>query len=152
MLISTFTFCLLFSFSKFGKELGSFASFRILIGIQIFRLPLELILHHWGNNGTVPVEMTWSGQNFDIIAGIVSLVALPFLNTSVKVVWATQLIGFGLLLNVIRVAIFSSPFPFSWPLENPLQVIMYFPYALIVPVFVGIALICHILIFRKLLS
>jgi hypothetical protein len=152
MIIFTVMFCILFSFSSFAKELCSITTIKVLVGIQVFRLPLELILHKWGQSGTIPVEMTWSGQNLDVFAGIITLLALPVLGKNLKITWCVQLISFLLLLNVIRVAMFSSPFPFSWPLDNPLQVIMHFPYALIVPVFVGIALIFHLLAFRKLLS
>lgn len=103
-------------------------SLTSFVGFQVFRLPLELLLHHWANHGTIP----WVSR-FRWIA------------------WSTQLVGLALLINVVRVVVMSSPFPFSWQLENPLQLVMYFPYALIGPLFVGVALAGHLLTFRKLL-
>ncbi len=142
---------ILFSFSKFGLEVGTAFSLTTLIGIQSFRLPLELILHHWAGLGTIPETMTWTGQNWDVITGVVSLFAIPFIKKSRKVAWGVQLIGFVLLLNVVRVVVMSSPFPFAWQLENPLQLILHFPYALIGPLFVGTALAAHMITFRMLL-
>ncbi len=151
LLVTTFAFCILFSFSKQGLQISRTFSFTALLGFQSFRFPLEVVLHHWGENKVIPMTMTWSGQNIDVIAGIICLLAIPFFKKSISLVWAVQLVSFGLLMNVLRVAIMSSPFPFSWGLENPLLLMMKFPYALIVPGFVGIALICHLLAFRKLL-
>jgi len=150
LFVSTIVFSVALSFSKYGKSLSSAHSFAALLGLQLFRFPLELILHDWSELNTIPKTMSWNGSNFDIIAGLICLITIPFLNKSRKLVWGVQIISFGLLVNVIRVAVLSSPFPFSWDLETPLLLIMYFPYALIVPGFVGVALACHLLVFRKL--
>jgi hypothetical protein len=53
-------------------------------------------------------------------------------------------------VNVLRVVVLSSPFPFAWPLANPLQLALYFPYVLIAPLFVGAALAGHLVAFRAL--
>jgi hypothetical protein len=140
------------AFGSVGTRIFKRYTFAVLLGFQSFRFLLELILHHWAERGTIPSTMSWNGQNYDVIAGLVSLVAIPFLNRSRTLVWGVQLIGFGLLLNVMRVAVMSSPFWFAWKLESPLQVIMYYPYALIAPLCVGTALCGHLLVFRKLLS
>lgn len=147
---STMLFAIVFAFSKAGAKMANHLSYTALLGFQAFRLPLELILHHWANLKTIPETMTWTGQNFDLITGVIALVAIPALKRSLPLVWFVQITGFTLLLNVIRVALFSSPLPFAWSLDNPLQLIMYFPYALIVPLFVAPALFCHLLVFRKL--
>ncbi len=152
LLFLSITFCILFSFSSVGKRLIDNNDYSQLIGFQSFRFTLELILHHWFTIGTIPETMTWTGQNIDIIAGITCLLAIPFANRFIVIRWGAQLIGFILLMNVIRVALMSSPFPFSWPLEQPLLLVMYMPYALIVPGFVSLALVGHLLVFRKLLT
>lgn len=139
------------SFSKIGMQIGQQFSLSFLIGLQAFRLPLELILHHWANVKTIPDTMTWSGQNWDVLSGIISLVAIPLVNKNIQLAWTVQIIGFGLLLNVLRVVIMSSSLPFSWGLENPLLLIMELPYAYIGPLFVGVALAFHLIVFRKLI-
>lgn len=143
-------FALNFSFSKAGKQFALALPLAWLIGFQGFRVPLELLLHHWAELSTVPPTMTWTGQNWDIAAGAVALLAIPFVNRNRKLALVVNVFCFALLLNVGRVVVMSSPLPFAWPLENPLMLLGYFPYALIGPLFVMPALIGHILVFRKL--
>lgn len=152
MLASVFIFGFWFSFSKRSSNIIANTSLTILIGAQCFRFPLELILHRWAEIGTVPQTMTWTGSNWDILAGVAALVFAPFVKRNKVFAWIPQIVGSLLFINLIRVVILSSPFPFSWDLERPLLLAAYFPYALIVPVFVLPAFILHILTFRKLLA
>lgn len=142
----------LFSFSSSGTALARRLSLSTLIGFQSIRLPLELILHHWVSLGTVPETMTWTGSNWDVLAGIVSLATFRYATKSRRVAWFAQVVGFLLLLNVFRVVILSSPFPFAWPLKDPLQLGLHFPYVLIIPLFVLPVWIAHLVTFRKLLE
>ena len=141
---------ILLGLSEAGQRVGLKWSLAVLLGYQGFRFFLELILHHWASLGTIPQKMTWTGQNWDIVAGILCLIATPFVNRSKSLAWGVQVIGVLLLLNVLRVVILSSPFPFSWALENPLQLIFHLPYALIAPRLVGPANFAHVVVFRKL--
>lgn len=141
-----------FAFSEFGRRIAIGNSLAVLIGFQAFRLPLELLLHHWAGLGTIPSTMTWTGQNKDVYAGIISLLAIPFVNSIRPVAWFAQIFGFLLLLNVIYTVAMSSPFPFAWGLESPIQLIFHLPYALIAPLFVGAALAGHLITFRALRS
>ena len=144
-----FIFGIFYSFSVSAKGLSLALPVTVLVGFQGFRLPLELILHQWATVGTVPETMTWTGQNLDVITGILSLVAIPFLSKGKKIALFVNTVGFLLLLNVVRVVVLSSPLPFAWPLENPLLLIAYFPYCMIAPLFVMPAFIGHLLVFRK---
>lgn len=141
-----------FSFSRSGTDVANRLSLSALIGFQSFRLPLEVILHQWAKRGTIPETMTWTGSNWDIVVGIICLITCRWASVNRGVAWFAQLVGVVLLANVLRVVILSSPFPFSWPLENPLQLALHFPYVLILPLFVLPALVAHLLTFRKLLS
>jgi hypothetical protein len=146
----TLLFGIILAMSTVGERFASAFSLSALIGFQAFRIPLELILHHWAQIGTVPPTMTWTGQNWDVVSGIVCLLCAPFVNRARALAWFAQVVGFGLLLNVLRVVVMSSPLPFAWPLENPLQLALYLPYALIIPLFVFPAWTIHLIIFRKL--
>src|SRR5690606_14189116 len=66
--------------SPLGGRIARQAPLAALVGFQAFRLPLELVLHRWAAEGTIPATMTWTGQNWDIVSGIVALVAAPFAN------------------------------------------------------------------------
>lgn len=139
------------AFSPVGKRLAMGLSLSALVGFQAFRLPLELVLHKWALIGTIPETMTWTGANFDVLSGILALAAAPFVNRFRILGWCFNLIGFILLLNVIRVAILSSPLPFAWKVDPPLQLIFHLPFALIGPVCVAGALAGHIVLTRALL-
>ena len=45
----------------------------------------------------------------------------------------------------------SSPVPFGWQVDPPLELILFLPYAFIVPICVGGAALGHTLLTRKLL-
>lgn len=136
--------------SSIGRWL-SLLPLPMLVAFQGFRLPLELVLHSWVGQGVIPETMTWTGRNWDIVSGIVALVCAPFCRRSKAWAWVASVIGLGLLFNVMRVAVLSSPLSFSWAIEPKLALIYHVPYALIVPVCIGGALIGHIALTRALL-
>lgn len=124
------------------------------MGFQAFRIPLEVILHVWMLGGSLPIQMTWEGQNFDILTGIVALVfgiAASFRALPKALVWAVNLFGLALLLNVMRIAITSTPIPLrTFMNDPPVLLVFHFPYGWIMPFCVGGALFGHILVFRWL--
>lgn len=137
--------------SPVGQRLAETTPLAALVGFQAFRLPLEIVLHSWAAQGTIPGTMTWTGQNWDIVSGIAALFAAPLANRFRAAAWAANIIGSVLLLNVIRVALMSAPLPFGWGQQPPLLLALHLPYMLIGPVCVGGALIGHLVLTRKLL-
>ena len=122
-----------------------------LVAFQGFRLPLELVLHSWVAQGVIPSTMTWSGKNGDIISGVLALIVAPLCRRSIVWPWIANAVGLMLLGNVMRVAVLSSPVSFGWPIAPKLELIYHIPYALIIPVCVGGALLGHIALTRALL-
>ncbi len=100
----------------------------------------------------MPVQMTWEGQNFDILTGIVSLgFGLYAYRREVPgaLVWAVNLLGLGLLLNVMRIAMLSTPMPLRTFVNDPPVLLAYhFPYGWIVPFCVSGALFGHLVVVR----
>jgi hypothetical protein len=138
--------------SPVGGRMATALPLGALVFFQAFRLPLELVLHSWVAQGTIPETMTWTGQNWDIASGLVALVAAPFAGRSRAAAWVANVVGALLIVNVIRVAAMSSPVPFGWGVEPPLLLALYLPYAWIGPVCVGGALIGHIVLTRALIG
>jgi hypothetical protein len=136
--------------SPIGRWLSSLP-LAALVAFQGFRFPLELVLHSWVAQGVISATMTWSGRNWDIVSGVLALVAAPFCRRSRVVAWIANGVGLALLVNVMRVAVMSSPVSFGWPVLPKLELIFHVPYALIVPVCIGGALIGHIALTRALL-
>lgn len=137
--------------SPVGRWL-SYVPIPALVVFQAFRLPLELVLHAWARQGVIPETMTWTGANWDIVSGILAILCAPLSARRRIVAWSFNVIGFALLLNVMRVAILSSPLPFAWAVEPRLALAFHLPYALIMPICVGGALLGHIALTRALLA
>jgi hypothetical protein len=137
--------------SSLGGRIAASVPLAALVGFQAFRLPLELVLHAWAEQGTIPVTMTWTGRNWDIISGIVALVACFFANRHRGAAWIANIVGAVLLVNVMRVALLSAPVPFGWHVEPPLLVALNLPYMYIGPVCVGGAIAGHVILTRALL-
>ncbi len=144
---------LLLGFSPIGKWLADACPLAWLLAFQGFRLPLELVLHSWVAQGVIPETMTWTGSNWDVLSGIAALVLAPFCRHSVLPAWIGNILGAILLLNVGRVAVLSAPVPFGWHEVMPkLQLPYHLPYALIIPICVGGALVGHVVLTRALLK
>ncbi|HUG09566.1 MAG TPA: hypothetical protein VMM36_01060 [Opitutaceae bacterium] len=138
-------------FSSLGGRIAANVPLVALVGFHAFRVPLELVLHSWAEQGTIPQTMTWDGQNWDIISGALAIIVAPFAIRSRALAWAANVVGFALLLNVIRVAALSSPIPIGWGQQPPLLLALHLPYALIGPVCVAGAIAGHIVLTRALL-
>ncbi|MBX2993684.1 MAG: hypothetical protein KF681_02650 [Bdellovibrionaceae bacterium] len=142
---------LIFALGPAGRKLATLPLVW-LVAFQWFRLPLELVLHAWVGQDTIPATMSWEGQNFDVITGVMACLVLCKSLQTRAYYWLFNLVGFALLVNVMRVAMMSSPFPFSWPLDNPLQLIMHMPYAFIGTICVWGAFVGHLVLTRALLK
>jgi len=142
--------CTFAALSPLGRRLAATIPLTALVAFQVFRLPLELVLHSWAAQGTIPGTMTWTGQNWDIVSGITALVCAPFATRHRIAARIANIVGFAFLINVMRVAVLSSPLPLGWGQQPPLLLAFHLPYALIVPVCVGGALFGHIVLTRAL--
>lgn len=142
--------------SPLGAALARTTPLYALVLFQAFRLPLELVLHQWAQGGTVPPTMTWGPttgwftSNWDVVSGVLALACAPLADRHRTAAWLVNLVGLLLLLNVMRLAVLSSTVPFGWHLEPPLRLAEHLPYALIVPVCVGGALLGHVVLSRAL--
>jgi len=145
---------LVFALSRPGARLAAGVPIAALVGFHAFRLPLELVLHSWYRQGTLPIQMTYEACNLDIITGAGAVVVGLWLwrrGPSRPVVWAFNLVGTALLINVATLAVLSSPLPFRYFLEDPAVLLAFhFPYGWIVPFCVAPALAGHVIVFRWL--
>jgi hypothetical protein len=143
------------SLSPLGAAVARTTPLWALVLFQAFRLPLELVLHAWAGAGTVPPQMTWSGENLDVITGLLAPVValLAYRGRALGAVVAFDVAGAILLLNVLRVALLSTPGPlFSYTDDPPILLAFHFPTGWIVPVCVGGALAGHVVLTRAILA
>lgn len=126
-----------------------------LVLTQAFRFPLELVMHEAAIEGVMPVQMSYSGRNFDIATGITALPVALLLAFGVggrRLAIAWNLLGSLLLVNIVAVAFLSTPtFAFFGP-ERLNTWVAYAPFVWLPAVMVTSALIGHLIIWRSLFT
>ena len=140
--------------SELGRRLAAGIPLAALIGVQGFRLPLELMMHQAYVEGLMPVQMSYSGFNFDILTGISAIIVALVLarrpGSLVLVrIWNTA--GIVLLVNILAIAIVSAPTPLRVFQNEPAnEWIAHAPWVWLPAVYVLAAIVGHILVFRRL--
>lgn len=139
------------AFSGVGTRLAAGVPLWVLVGVQGFRLPLELAMHRMYELGIMPEQMSYSGQNYDILTGATAFIVAALLKSGwggrvLVVVW--NVFGLALLTNIVTIAILSTP-RFAYYGPERLNVwVMDPPYVWLPAVMVLAALAGHLLIFR----
>lgn len=144
----------LLAISSAGARLAAGVPLAVLVGYQVFRVPLEWLLHRLYLEGVIPVEMTYAGRNFDVVSGLTAAAVAVLLasgRSSRAVVIAWNLLGLALLANIVTVAVLATPTPFQVFAEGPPNRLPgIFPYVWLPTVLVQAALLGHLLVFRAL--
>ena len=140
--------------SRVGHRLSSGLPLAVLVGVQAFRLPLELMMHRAYESGIMPVQMSYSGLNFDILTGASAIVVAPLFATGragLRTVRWWNLGGTLLLCNIVVIALLSAPTPVQFFESEPPNVwVTTAPYIWLPAVMVAFAILGHIVIFRRL--
>src|SRR5262245_57438729 len=55
------------AFTGYGRRLATGLPFAVLVALQGFRLPLEMAMHEMYERGVMPIQMSYSGRNFDVL-------------------------------------------------------------------------------------
>jgi hypothetical protein len=128
----------------------------ILLGIQCFRIGVEMFLHQLWINGIVPKMLTFEGANVDIYIGA-SAPLIAWLSTrgrlGLKLALAWNVLGLLALTNVVARAVLTSPGPFNLiHAEVPNRMFGTFPFMFIPGFFVPLAVTLHVLAIRAISS
>lgn len=124
-----------------------------LMGLQVFRLPVEIFLWLLFLQGHIPVQMTFEGYNWDILTGIAGgiLFFLPQLARRKSVQWIFHGVGTLLLFNIVFIAITSMPTALRLFMNEPAnRIVVTFPFIFLPTVLVPMALFLHLLGWRYL--
>jgi hypothetical protein len=144
--------------TKKGQAFTESLDIRKLTILHIVRIPVELTLYWLALNKTVPDLMTFTGRNFDIVAGITAplIYFICFKGGEVKnrnLLLAWNFICLALLLNIVINAVLSAPFSFQqFAADQPNIAVLYFPYVLLPSFIVMIVLFSHLAAIRRLLK
>lgn len=143
-----------FGRSRLGERLATLLPLAALVGFQSFRILVELLLHRAYVEGLMPVQMSYSGRNFDIASGITAVGVAGALAAGRCPTWlvrAWNFFGMALLANVLVIAVLSAPLPIRLFHNEPANVwVTQAPFVWLPAVMVLAAIVGHILVFRRL--
>ena len=142
--------------SKKGRAFIDTLNPKYLTILHVVRIPVELCLYWLFIGKYVPEIMTFSGWNYDIIAGLTAPLIFYFgyikkkLKPSVLLTW--NIICLGLLLTIITIALLSAPLPFQQlAFDQPNIGVLYFPFIWLPGTIVPIVMFSHLVSIRYLI-
>jgi hypothetical protein len=157
--------------SNLGERVAERLPLWALVGAQAFRLPLELVMRRAAEEGTMPIEMSFGGYNFDVITGSSALVlgAVLFANrrtvplrsdsnadvagrerVALGAIAIWNVLGLVLLCIVVGVAVAGLPWIAAFGPGHVNEWVLHFPFVWLPCVLVPAALFGHLIIFRRL--
>jgi hypothetical protein len=141
--------------SDLGQRFASKLSLRTLVGLQAFRLPLELLMYRAALEGLMPMQMSLAGYNFDVITGSVALTLWAVALVRKRelpswIGWGFSVLGLGTLTVILAIALASMPMFALFGPERLNTWVTRFPYVLLPAVMVQVALFWHLVLLRKL--
>lgn len=135
--------------SKRGRKFIGELNMKALTFFHIIRIPVEIVLFWLFLYKTIPELMTFEGRNFDILSGITALFVWYFgfvkkkISRSILIAW--NLLGLGLLINIVFHAIFSVQSSFQlFAFDQPNTGVLYFPFSLLPALLVPLVLFAHL--------
>ena len=155
VLVSVLVLGVLLARSPIGERLARGLPLAALVGLQSFRFPLEVVMHDAAERGLMPVQMSYSGRNFEIVTGISAVLLAAWLRVGrppLAIVWAWNVMGLLLLANIVSVAVLSTP-TFARFGSTPDRLNAFVanpPYVLLPTVLVLTAWAGHLIVFRAL--
>ena len=145
---------LIITYSKIFKEIIIHIPQQNLIRLQSFRIFVEILLWALYVINLAPVQMTFEGRNFDILAGLSAiivayLISKGSISKSGIAIW--NIVCLGLLINIVVIAILSLPTPFRIFMNEPTNtVVTEFPVSFLPGLLVPLAYGLHFFSLRKL--
>jgi hypothetical protein len=142
--------------SSAGARLALAFPLWIILGLQSFRVGVELFLHQLWINGLVPKMLTFEGANVDIYIGA-SAPLIAWFSTrgrlGMRLALAWNVLGLLVLTNVVTRAVLTTPGPFNLiHAEVPNRMLGTFPFLFIPGFFVPLAVVLHVLAMRAISS
>jgi hypothetical protein len=158
LIVSVFASAFAIGLGSAGARLSAAVPVATLVGLQAFRLPLELVMHRAATLGIMPPEMSYSGYNLDIVTGAGAVVLALLLRAGVAVprlaIWIWNIWGLWCLAVIAVVAVASSPMVRAFG-DDPRHVntwVLFFPYVWLPAVLVTFAIAGHLVVTRALLA
>ena len=138
-----------------GKRIIKKLDTGVLTLLHTIRIPVELVLYWLFLGGAVPELMTFTGRNFDILAGLTAPLVYYFgyvkQKLSARMILLWNIVALILLINIVVNALLSAPLPFQqFGFEQPNVAVLYFPFVWLPSVVVPIVLLSHLVCIKHL--
>ena len=141
--------------SPIGRVLAAQVPLFALVGVQSFRLPLELVMHQAAVEGTMPHAMSFSGLNFDIVTGMLAIAAALLLRRGAPrpVAMVFNVVGIATLAGIAVISFAASPMVHAFGVDDAHvnTWVAYFPFVWLPTVLVLFAIAGHVVLTRALL-
>src|SRR5262245_10992033 len=150
-IVGTRLLSLILAFAGVGTRIAQYMPLWAIVAIQSFRLPLELAMHALSERGIMPIQMTYTGRNFDIVTGTTAILVAILVKTGYgghRLVMVWNVLGLSLLVNVVSVAIATMPLIRAFADDHVVTVLPSPALVLLPAVMVLAALAGHLVIFR----
>lgn len=153
VLVIPFVTIIIFTFSKKTLPIISSIPKKSIAQLQVFRVFVEILLWALFVENLLPVQMTFEGQNWDILSGMTAPLAAIFLSKSKWGLAIWNLVCLALLINIVTVAILSMPVDFRVFDNEPANTIVAgFPFILLPGMLVPLAYGLSLLSLRQVFS
>lgn len=140
---------------SFGRLLVSHIPLGVILGLQSFRVGVEVVLHMLWQAGLLPHLMTLEGGNVEVIVALTAPLAASMVmrGQRVRLVWAWNLAGLLSLMNVVARGVLTAPGPLNLiHADVPNLATGQFPFSFIPGFMVPLALVLHVLAFQAMRS
>ncbi len=135
--------------SSRARSIGLWIPLWILIGLQAYRMVVELFLHQLWLDGLVPRMMTFAGSNFDIYIGATAPLVAWLCRRGrwgLRIALLWNGVGLVAISNVIIRAALTAPGPLNFlPTESPNLAMTLFPYTYLAGFLAPLAVTLHLL-------
>jgi len=152
LIVATFVAGFWLGFSTLAGRLAAALPLWLLVLVQGFRLPLELLMHRAAVERVMPNVLSYTGYNFDIVTGASAFLVAYALHRgaprAIAFVWSCY--GCLCLAVIAIIAFLSSPMVAHFGPHELNGWVTRFPFVWLPSVLVAFALAGHILVFRKL--
>ncbi|MCU0435540.1 MAG: hypothetical protein MUC87_18925 [Bacteroidia bacterium] len=152
---SVLAIVLLFSFARTRQWMDA-ANEGTLTLLHTVRIGAELTIFMLFTAGLMPVELTFEGRNWDILAGLTAPVVYYFgyikqrIGRTGLIVW--NVLCLVLLFNIVIHAALAVPSPFQqMGLAQPNVAILHFPFNWLPSLVVPLVLLSQLITLRKLI-
>jgi hypothetical protein len=141
-----------------GDTLVRTMSVESLVALQIFRLPLEILMLRAAYLGIMPIEFSMQGYNLDVLTGLGALLISAYCawtwGLPLRAIWLWNALGMGCLMAIAVLAALTSPnvHAFGLDAQHINSWVLYFPYSMLPTLLVAYAVFGHVLLTRKLLA